>query len=290
MQTRHTARLKAIAATVAFAVMALFSSAATLAAQNTIVTPSNPQGWAANSMSGAATVGITNAFPFNGNGSVEFTSTGPADRARWQLDLSQNLQSLANLDSIGMSMFQLSSNTGNHAIVPAMKILIYDPLNAHGVFFTEMTWEWYLNNPTGTFAVDSWTGVDLINQNWWISQLGGNHTNADCSTGSNSDPNSPLALATISHWSNTCYSPGAKFYALAAGTGSGWTGTNIFGVDNVYYQERGSSLYSANFEVAGSTTTTPEPATFGLTATGILSMIGVGGNHRRRRRKALNPA
>lgn len=247
-------------------------AAETLAAQAVVATPTNQQGWVADNMLGAATIGITSAFARSGDGSLEMTSTGTGDRSRFSLYL-QNPFSFAGLTGVGMDLYNSVASVGNGVAMPALKLLTYDPLGAFGQF-GELAWEQYLNS--GVSPAGTWATEDMSQQLFWRSAGGGKRTQTNCMPVLNG-PN--MKLSTLADWQSTCYSSQAVVYGISVGYGSGNGGVVDMAVDNIWYTESGND-YSVNFE-ANVVTATPEPATLALMFTGLLGIVPLARRKRR---------
>lgn len=269
--------------TTAVALAAL--AAVPAAAQTVVVTPSNPQGWAPNSVNAGSSTGITNTQPRSGTGSLEVGGTqsgGVAIRTRFEKQQDYGL--LSSLTSFSFDWRRDGSSTVGGIQAPAFRLLVAstDP-GATSLRYSEFIWEYAYNGP-GNAPTDSWESVttSLTSGIFWrfVSPSSSRGPQAgDCSF----NPANPApAYQTLGAWiSSGCVGADARIYGISAGVGSipASNGQTFRGyADNIGIQAGGANqpiVY--NFEVQS---TAPEPSTYALLGAGLL---GLGGALRRRR-------
>ncbi len=248
---------------IAFAGVALVGQPA---AAQTIVTPENPQGWREAHVQGSGNAEISNAAPRSGNGSLELTTTGSGDRARWLFGTDSFLggTSMGRLDQLSDLSFDwfvssLSTTSGN--ITPAFRLHLRS-----GFTTTQLVWEGAYNGYSGTNPVplDEWVFSDLMSARF--------HTGGGADT------------QTLSYWMESWGS--RNVLGISIGVGSGWTGQFEGYADNVTIGFGGADPNVWNFETAQ--TVTPEPVSMVLLGSGLGGIAAIRRRRRNRSDKELN--
>lgn len=271
-------------------------TAAAAHAQTTPVYPGDPA-WQAVNQAGA-TASITGAMPRSGNGSLELQLTG--DPFGWGFyrtagdPLTARLGLLADLIDLRFDWLRTPLGVAGGdapwlAQTPVLRLLVREDGATGGPRFSELVWErWY--NDASPAPLGSWQQESLLGQNLWRVTLDAanarSYTRAGCAEGA-IDPLFPLLVLPATAWtgSSGCYgATDAVVWGLAVGVGSNWTGPYLAFADNVvvdFAATRQTDL-AVNFELAPNVAAVPEPATVGLTALGLIAMLGAAARRRRR--------
>lgn len=258
------------------------------AAQTVIVTPSNPQGWAANSVNAGSSTSITSAQPRDGNGSLQMGGTqsnGVAIRTRFEKDQDYGL--LSSLQSFSFDWRRDGSSTVGGIQAPAFRLLVAstDPGAGGSTRFSEFIWEYTYNGP-GSAPTDSWQSVttSLSSGIFWRNVSPSSTRGPQAANCSFTPGNPTPAYQTLTAWlSGGCVGTDARIYGISVGVGGipANDGQSFLGyADNIGIKSNGANQAIVyNFET--SAVVTPEPATYALVGAGLL---GLGGVARRRRR------
>lgn len=244
--------------------------AASTAGAQTVVTPSNMQGWTPNSITGAGTVAITGTQPRGlGTGSLELTGTGSADRTRYSLfNLNPGGFGLLNqLNLLSFDWFRSSTSTTSPWHVPVFRILVADP-SSGSTTFRELVWEYEYQFGSGgnTAPTNAWTNdQNVLAGNLYIGGANGPGCNSmyDCLR------------------ANTNFGFGAStyVYGFSIGTGSGWSGSFQGFADDVRFRFGTQAVAAYDFELTAQSTV-PEPSTYVLMAAGLAAIGLVVGRRR----------
>jgi len=257
-------------------VAGLAIAASSAAAQTVVVTPSNPQGWAANSLQGDGSATITNSNPRGandgvGNGSLELTGSTGTARTRFAVGanpLTGGFGLLNQLTTLSFDWFRSSSSTTSSWQAPVFRMIVADP--AQSLTYREIIWEYDYQFAGGNNVAptDGWQNdVNLLGGNWY--------TNAAIGTASCPSLYGNQCLNQAENWG---FSSDAFIYGFSIGTGSGWSGTFEGYADDVAIGFGTGPVTRYDFEVARDV---PEPASAMLLLTGLAGIVAV-----RRRRSA----
>lgn len=230
----------------------------------TVVTPSDPQGWGIytyNFGAGPDPYGaMSGAFPHLGNGSAEIRlfDQGTTEVLYWYEFAAP--QSLAGLNQLSFDWYVSSTSTTPAWTTPAFAMY----LNTGGYII----WEGAYNGTMPSATQDAWVSSDILDDNFWWNGAG---------AGACANAASYQSL----NWFNTnCFGGNAQVVALAPFLGFGYNGTEFTGAfDNVAYAFENGPSDRFNFEVTAASTV-PEPASMTLLATGLAGLAAA-----RRRRK-----
>ncbi len=233
------------------------------AADNAIVTPANPDGWAPTDVRTNATVGITADNARDGLGSLKFTTnhsgTGSADKADFTKTWNVPARTLSSLTDVSYEFYRDASSTTDAHFAPALRLFFWQdnaPTGAapgaedHTGF---LVWEPIYNgmNPVPTNA---WQAKNLFAGFFWMRYVSGPNFDSICNkTIQNYN-------VTLNDWKTgvqtgqpgDCTAPNLAsgttyIYGVNTGVGSGWGETFLGYVDNVVVTF-GNDVVSANFE------------------------------------------
>lgn len=229
-------------------------------------------GWYYNNVRNGATVGINNAYPYAGNGSVYFNSPSGSGKADIEflaggVDVlgnyyaSSSLGLFSDLESFTYSWYRDSSSTVASNLHPALRVLLDADGNLgttgdRGGLVFELAY-----NGGGAVAVDTWVANSVSSSTYlWNYGLGiGFAANIN---------SSPYAYdATLAEWQ--AYFPNAVILGFNAGVGSGWNGVFTGAVDSISWT-LGGQTESFNFEVLPAEI--PEPSSWLLAGAGLLAL------------------
>ena len=121
----------------------LAAAVSTTASAQVVVTPTNPQGWNANSLLGSGTAAITNFNPRGaGTGSLELNSSGGADRTRFSVGtLAQGgYGKLNELSTLSFDWFRAAGSTAASWHTPVFRLIVADP--SANIAYRELVWEY----------------------------------------------------------------------------------------------------------------------------------------------------
>ena len=228
-------------------------------------------GWFYNNTRNGGVVGISDALPRSGNGSVSFAS--PSGAAKADIEFLANganfggnyaatgsLGSFADLAAMSYDWYRSSASTTAAHLHPSLRVLLDADGNLAttgdrgGLVFERA----YNGNGTNPVPTDIWL-TDLITSQTklWNFGLGLGFEYDIDGDGTPYD--------TLAEWQAGL--PNAVILGFSSGVGSGWGGTFIGAVDNIAWTI-GSTTTSTNFEVQA----VPEPgalALFGLALAGL---------------------
>lgn len=232
-----------------------------LAAQAVDVTPSNLQGWAPHDMRASGTAEINMDYPSNGDGSLNLTTTGTADKAGFAFDWNTTSSStpfgvatrLSDLIEASYDWYRSSASTSAGNLAPSFQLSIYTDVNNDGPQasdFASLIFEPVYNSPPGNLPTDLWVSADAYVGNVWQFRQGGvgviERYDLTISEWLDSGLVQPVGSLPID---GTTYVLGTRVVV-----GSGWAGITDAAADNVKLQFAGGDQYAANFAV-------PEPST-----------------------------
>ena len=243
--------------------------------------PSNPQ-WGPE-VQGGAGVGITATNPRAGNGSLELSASGNlADWAFYRRNSADagGFGLLSMIDCLSFEWFRESLVTPTDVPWAAQTPVLRLYVNDNGVE-NQLVWEAYYNNGGTPTVNDVWHTENLLSQSlWrWLPNNGTGATNCALQPPLNGNP---LATFSTAGWASSgCFSSGAFISAISVGVGSYWPYQYHGFVDNVQLGFAGQNQYAVNDNFELGITTTPEPASVILMATGLLATVGAGWLRRR---------
>lgn len=264
-----------------------------------IISPGDPTWSSAGNLYNNGTLGITTTNPRNGTGSLELTTSGSLFDWAFFKRIAEGNGAWGLLSDINCVAFEwyrepydlgqnppweLTAETWQEQ-TPVLRLLLRDA-DAQ-VQLSQLVWEgWYNSRNAVVPTVNGqWNFEDMTGQQFWRHFEGGTgYDNGGCSNAAFIS-SSMLQTYTLGGWLQNCYSPSTEIYGVMVGLGSYWPGQYHGYVDNVQLAFNGQEGFAVedNFDFAGPTTATPEPATMVLLGTGLL---GLGGITAIRRRKA----
>ncbi|HET7276059.1 MAG TPA: PEP-CTERM sorting domain-containing protein [Longimicrobiaceae bacterium] len=249
------------------------------ASAQTIVTPSDPNGWTHLVENATGSAAITTSEPRNGNGSLELNTTDAAGRTRlgnigpW--DYMAPGVGLGEVTSLSFDWFRAAISTADAWHAPVFRLNIWD-----GSQRSDLVWEAVYNGyPTAGPGVPEgeWRTENLMKSAFYRYESGG--------AGVTMIGGSQLNQSIADWASSALYSSDARITGISIGAGSGWQNGAFTGyVDNVVFGANGSET-TYNFEVGTAPTVTPEPISMALLGTGLAGI----GAARRKRKKNSDP-
>lgn len=271
----HAAHLVVhLLAPTALALACGLSHAATVTTPAGLVTgPHNdtlaPNVWQRVDIRATASVGITNDYPHNGDGSVLMTSGDGTGKTTWQYFPAGGLGPLSSFTSATYDWYRDATSSVTNYFHPVFRIRVDtdgDPTTTG-----DQSWLVYERGaidssmavPTGTWVTESIGDSTHM----WVWQSGA--------------ANSQLPNTTMAQFKAGSYVPESGGFAIPAtstilgiqvGTGSGWSGTFRGAVDNIGIAAQ-SSIGPDNFEL-----TAPAPAAAAPVPTlDLWALLGLGG-------------
>jgi len=238
-------------------------------------------GWYYNNVRVDGTVGISDAYPRAGNGSVRFSTKPVAapgtTNAKADIEFLPNatqtgtgnfvptgsLGRFRDLTSMSYDWYRNSSSTNSGVQHPALRVLLAVPLPGGGFSTGGLVFERAYNvsgnAPTNTWVSDTVSGTSKV---WKF--------------GLSPIPSDPLGLGpyntTLADWQG--YLPqDTQIIGISAGVGSGW-GFFEGAVDNIAWTISGQTA-SFNFEIRGNPPVpVPLPAVVWILIVGIILLAG----------------
>ena len=214
---------------------------------------------------------ITGTAPQSGNGSLELRG----DRTRFQMGIqyggqagATNLMSLSNVTGLAFDWRIAGDSISgyNPLYTPALRLLVQD-----GNTRSELIWEGVYNGTYSSTQRDA----------WYSSTFGDNFYQFVAGAGVTTSGGSQVNK-TLSSWISDNYSANAFVSAISVGDGSGALPTYHAFADNVRLGTVDGMTTTYNFELVGSTSAVPEPASWAMMFGGI-GIVGGAARFRRKR-------
>jgi hypothetical protein len=239
--------------------------------------------WLRTNVRNNGSVGITNTYARSGNGSAYFNGaqgpSGASSKADFEYFFGGQYVSpfaLGTLTGLSYDYYRDASSTNSAIQVPSLRMYLDFDGNAATADYGYMIYEPYYTQGAAGVVTGAWQSETIGSSSiFWVSQFGHGNENV---------------YRPLSDYTTNGYTPNAGFtqitrssivLGLSSGIGSGW-GPFTGAVDNIRVQYgSGASAKDVTFNFETASTTTPEPATTALTATGLLALVGIA-----RRRKA----
>jgi hypothetical protein len=265
---------------------ALSLAAVTPLAAQTVVTPSNLQGWSLydGGSPGTDPATITGAQPFDGNGSLQFNVTAPGQQpaAFYGLTSFSLSDFLSSSDNFGFSFLAPPGEVAT----PTIRLFLTNIGNT-GTVHTTGSIGWF-GSQNASWQTESFAGNT---GNFFFRVTGEGQINNACDNGSAAGSFDDRRQS-IDNWLNQCTGIASSVNLLTAqvsaievdyGTFPGITASSTTYADAVNFSlANGAQTGNFNFELR-STVSTPEPATITLLATGL---VGIAGFAKRKRNRA----
>lgn len=243
--------------------------------------------WLRTNVRNGASIGITNNFPRNNNGSgyLNLGPNGSAGKADWEYYPTGTFGNVADLTSLSYDWYRSSTSSVAPHLHPAIRLIVdidgVNPGTSSDIAY--LVYERAYNPSTSAVPTDAWTTETIGNStNLWVSQPGVgiepvyNRTLADYKAGT---------YTPTAGWSRI--TGNSVIIGVSMGIGSGWSGTFVGAVDAPTIVRTGGPVYSANFEIAAPvvTSSTPVPL-FGPVGLLVLaSALGFGAAFKLRHRR-----
>jgi PEP-CTERM motif-containing protein len=276
--------------TVPLVALAVVVSTASLPAQ-TVVTPSNLQGWVLfDGSSGTSPATITAAQPDFGFGSLQFNVNAPNQQpaAAYLFGAAIPVNMISSIN-LGYDFFTPAGSVP--AASPTIRLLL-SGIGGNPNGRTDGSVGWYLNGAAGAWTTKS-LNSGTVGDDFFFRLGGLGEASLDCtsSAGSFDDRRQDLAL-----WAATCNGSGGTYNVQSAsvvGVEVDW-GTFVAPSGAVDYADMinwdiaggfGETTGNYNFETDAAQSVTPEPATMSMMAFGLVGLVGNG--VRRRRHKQV---
>jgi len=246
----------------------------------TVVTPTNTQGWTAANIRGGGTAAITDSFkPAGQNGSLEFRSTGASDKADftnyWGV---QAGRTLGTIGTLGYDWYRDAAGVtaGNQHLMPAFRLAYLTADNRFGYLIYEDVYNGGSTSravPTG-----SWQVTDLSSANFWQRDVTGGAT-IEAYDFTLAEWRDGAVFDTATRRS-TRLGADTSIVGIEVGVGSGFGGTFRGAVDNISVSFGAGNSVTANFEPAA-VAAVPEPASWAMMIGGF-GLVGAAARTRRR--------
>ena len=226
------------------------------------VTPDNLNGWTPANLRGTGTVEITATYPANGNGSLQFSSNGPGDKAdfanSWGVVQGRTL---GNISALSYDYLRDPATAGVEPwLVPALRLQYLTTDLKSGYLIFEPVYNGTRTAPTGSFVAN-----DVLRANFWMRAFGPGRTIEQYDV-------------TLARWASGAtfgtsqqLSADTNIIGIEVGVGSGWAGQFRGAVDNVSFGFGATDSVTYNFETRA--VAVPEPASALLLASGMLALV-----------------
>ena len=206
--------------------------------------------WLRQNVRTGASTGITNTFPYGGDGSAWLTSADGTGKADWSYFRSGGFGKLSDVVGASYVWYRASSSTNPAIQMPAFRIVvdIDGDLVTTPTDIAYLVYEQAYNEAGGwTAPTDAWQASSIVGSTYlWVSQPGVgneevfNRTLADYQAGT---------YTPTPGWSQI--TGNSVVLGIMMGIGSGWAGAFTGAVDNATLVMGGAAplTFASNFEV-----------------------------------------
>jgi len=284
--------IKSLSSGFAVAALVLASSAAnagvvTVLPEDIAGSSTTDQWYRANALSGGAAA-ITDTYLPNGShtGSARLSGTGNSSKIdlqyRWDINTAAaNGYTLGNLSAAGFDWLRDASSGARANLAPVMRI--YYDLDGNAATTTDqgvLVWE-AVYNGMSTVPTGIWISSDVLSGKFWeitTDPLFGSLTvqrqiDLYYTLDQWRDPGvSKTEPASAGGFTGDTLTANTVIYGFNVGIGSGWGGSFLGAVDNVYW-EFGENRTTWNFELTAPIPgSVPEPGALALAGIGLLAL------------------
>ncbi len=205
--------------------------------------------WLRENVRNGASIGITNNFPRNNDGSgyLNLGPNGSSGKADWEFYPTGTFGTIGSLTAYSYDWYRNSTSTVASHLHPVIRLIVdidgVNPGTSNDIAY--LIFERAYNPSTSAVPTNAWTTETIGNStNLWVSQPGVgieevyNRTLADYKAGT---------YTPTAGWSKI--TGNSVIIGISMGIGSGWAGTFEGAVDNVNLSRAGAAAFSANLEV-----------------------------------------
>lgn len=206
-------------------------AAQSFAASTTLVTPSNPQGWAESDqrVNGASVISADQPDATGGAASLKQTSTSSSDKTNYQK--LADFGPVSELSALSFDWYRDSSSTAASHFTPAFGLYVSDSTGQNSWL---LKWEGVYNQypaASGAVPTDQWVQENILNGNFWrIPQV---QNGVWVGFAGCSQTGDPYGCQVYDRHLTDEWLDGYNVAGVEVGIGSGWTGTYTSFVDNV---------------------------------------------------------